>query len=1045
MEFVSRSHQDGLGRWFRMVGAPFLAWVLLMFGLGSATGEQPSYDLSKDLPSERPPSVGRVPRHGEPRATEALLESDPPHYSPSSLAPSTTGSSIGYRSRFTRLSTSVLRGASGQVPTPGQRFRMNLFDDADFPAVLVRVEPAGPDAWVASGFVEGVEASLVLLSIHGDGVAGEVTVPKRGRFTLRGSLSKGVRVDQMHTEPPRCATCSPLGEEQAAVKDITEGPRMKLLSLAPVLPPTTELVTMIDVLIVYTAQAVQGAGGEEALQALLRMAAAEANAVFQNSRAHVRFRVVHQQLVNYEEDASFATNLTRLRLPTDGFLDDVHALRETHKADLVCLVTESGDTGYGGLASVMTTASPASKPFGFSVVRRADAVGHYVFVHELCHNLGCQHDRENAQDRTGTLLPGVFHYSFGYRFTSEDVVYRTVMAYPPGEPVPFLSTPLIHFQQMPLGVDASLTNSAADNVRTVNATAPIVGAYNGLLVQSLAPKISWTAPNDGDAFRERDIIQLKVDATDSDGTVRQVEFYSGLTLIGVVQNPSSSSVALLWTNAPPGVHNVTARAVDDVGACSALVGRDISIRPSNDAFADASLVSGDDWTVTGNNAAATRETGEPQVGTNVGDGSVWYAWIAPRAGTVFITGKGHNSVPLVGVYSGSSVGSLSTAYRSAIFDTTQLTCITTVDVVAGQNVFISVDSLAGFDDTFTLSASYSLAAANDDFETPELLNGESVTAQGEAGFATAEPAEPLLNGVRGSKTVWYRWTAPKDGVVQASVSGTNSVWLIDVFTGSALSALSQPAGRQYVTDRTNGVSRVMFTAEAGKSYAIGVDGVSSLKGIFELAVSYLTAPRNDSFDQREILAGARVSLALNNLAATRETGEPSPAGLQGGKSLWFSWTAPVTGPVKVVVMGDRFTVLPDAFTGTNVTTLIPVNRGIQSAPDFSTTLTFKATLGQTYALVVDGINGRGGDITLSLETSNTPAQLSAGSVRLTAGGELQFQITGSEGQNYLVEQSADLVRWQSFRSGTLGARSETFATSLKLDGGSWFYRVLPQP
>ena len=1003
-----------------MAGAPWLAWVLILSSLSAVE------------------TVGQI-------ATDTLLESDSPHYPSSSRASASNEASRELRGRFARLSTSLLRGASGLAPMPGQRIRINLFDDADFPGVLVRVEPAGPDAWVASGFVEGVEASLVLLSIHGDAVAGEVTVPRRGRFTLGGSLSTGVRVVQLSAEPPRCATCSPLGEEPAAVRDAAAGTRLKLLSLAPVLPPTTELITLIDVLIVYTAQAVQGAGGEASLQATLRLAAGEANAVFQNSRAHVRFRVVHQQLVNYEEDASFATNLIRLRLPTDGFLDDVHALRETHKADLVCLVTESGDTGYGGLASVMTAASSASKPFGFSVVRRADAVGHYVFVHELCHNLGCQHDRENAQDRTGTLLPGVFHYSFGYRFTSEDVVYRTVMAYPPGEPVPFLSTPLIHFQQMPLGVDASLTNSAADNVRTVNATAPIVGAYNGLLVQSLAPKITWTAPNDGDTFRERDIIQLKIDATDSDGAVRQVEFYSGLTLIGVVQNPSSSSVALLWTNAPPGMHNVTARAVDDAGACSALVGRDISIRPLNDAFANASLVSGDEWTVAGNNAAATREAGEPQVGTNVGDGSVWYAWIAPRAGTVFITGKGHHSVPLVGVYSGGSVGSLSTAYRSAIFDTTQLTCVTTVDVVAGQNVFISVDSLAGMDDTFTLGAVYSLAAANDGFDTPDLLNGERVTAQGEAGFATAEPGEPLLNGVRGSKTVWYRWTAPKDGVTQASASGTNSVWLIDVFTGTALSALGQPGGRQYVTDRTNGVSRVIFTAEAGKSYAIGVDGVSSLKGSFELAVNYLLAPRNDSFNQREILVGSKVSQTLNNLAATRETGEPLAAGLQGGKSLWFSWTAPVTGPVRVVVVGDRFTVLPDAFTGTNISTLIPVNRGIQSAPDFSTTLTFKATLGQTYALVVDGFNGRGGDITLSLETSNTPAQLGSGSVRLSAGGELRFQIEGSEGQNYLVEQSADLVRWESFRSGTLGAGSEVFTTSVKLDGGSWFYRVLPQP
>src|SRR5437899_2801152 len=54
--------------------------------------------------------------------------------------------------------------------------------------------------------------------------------------------------------------------------------------------------------------------------------------------------------------------------------------------------------------------------------------------------------------------------------------------------------------------------------------------------------------------------------------------------------------------------------------------------PRNDAFTNATLISGASGTISGFSFGATRETNEP-VHAAQGGASVWYAWIAPDSGT----------------------------------------------------------------------------------------------------------------------------------------------------------------------------------------------------------------------------------------------------------------------------------------------------------------------------------------------------------------------------------------------------------------------------
>src|ERR1051325_8945883 len=106
-------------------------------------------------------------------------------------------------------------------------------------------------------------------------------------------------------------------------------------------PP--QRVSVVNLLILYTAQARAGAGGTSAIRRQIDQAILEANEVFQNSHANVRIHLSLAAQASYQESGSVSTDLERLRNPTDGFLDIASKLRDAFGADLVCLITETGN------------------------------------------------------------------------------------------------------------------------------------------------------------------------------------------------------------------------------------------------------------------------------------------------------------------------------------------------------------------------------------------------------------------------------------------------------------------------------------------------------------------------------------------------------------------------------------------------------------------------------------------------------------------------------------------------------------------------------
>ena len=219
-----------------------------------------------------------------------------------------------------------------------------------------------------------------------------------------------------------------------------------------------------DVLVLYTTAAKIAAGGKAAIEGQIAAAFSSANLAYQNSAMAARITPVMVVETDYVS-ADFGTDLDRLANPSDGQLDWAHALREVTGADMVALVRASGE--YCGIAYLLydnTAAAANEVPFS---VTSWDCLSTQTFAHELGHNMGCCHANG---DGGGCTTGGLYSFSVGWRFYGRGGgLYRTVMAYSPGNRIDNFSNPNILVDGTPTGVPIG-QNNEADNATTIGLT-----------------------------------------------------------------------------------------------------------------------------------------------------------------------------------------------------------------------------------------------------------------------------------------------------------------------------------------------------------------------------------------------------------------------------------------------------------------------------------------------------------------------------------------------------------------------------------------------
>ena len=262
---------------------------------------------------------------------------------------------------------------------------------------------------------------------------------------------------------------------------------------------------VVAVMVVYTPAARSWAGdapGQSTnINNTIAQAMSRANLTAVNSQIGLTFDLVHSAEVNYTESGDSTIDLDRLTFyegfdPFDfedgppWFMDEIHEWRDTYCADLVVLLSRVSDVG--GVAWLLTNEDGIPE-LGFSITRVQQAGTSFTMTHEMAHNMGSHHHKEQSSQPG----PGLFPYSAGWRWVGSDGGrYASVMSYESGSffsdglshnRVAHFSNPLVQHLGAPTG---HVVNG--DNARTLRKIKHVIAAYRTgceLPVEIMVPDI----------------------------------------------------------------------------------------------------------------------------------------------------------------------------------------------------------------------------------------------------------------------------------------------------------------------------------------------------------------------------------------------------------------------------------------------------------------------------------------------------------------------------------------------------------------------------
>jgi hypothetical protein len=225
------------------------------------------------------------------------------------------------------------------------------------------------------------------------------------------------------------------------------------------LPDLNGQHVVIRLIVAYTRAA--AAHYDDIKSDLIPLAIEDANESFRMSGiGNVELELAYAYETDYVESGSHFEHVFRFAGKNDGYMDEVHGLRDKYKADVGVLIVDDPH-GCGLSAGVHVAAERA-----FAVVHHECAANMYSLAHEIGHIIGARHDEALDDSKQP--------FSYGHGYVSGKG-WRTMMAYKDscdGCPrVPIWSSPRILIRGVPAGNDGS------DNARVISENAGRVAGF----------------------------------------------------------------------------------------------------------------------------------------------------------------------------------------------------------------------------------------------------------------------------------------------------------------------------------------------------------------------------------------------------------------------------------------------------------------------------------------------------------------------------------------------------------------------------------------
>ncbi|HLH55987.1 MAG TPA: M36 family metallopeptidase [Verrucomicrobiae bacterium] len=383
--------------------------------------------------------------------------------------------------------------------------------------------------------------------------------------------------------------------------------------------------------------------------------------------------------------------------------------------------------------------------------------------------------------------------------------------------------------------------------------------------------------------------------------------------------------------------------------------------PPNDFFANSIKVPSAGAKYDTSNARATMETGEPQhARVATAAASLWWTYAPPAAGQVLVDSGGSDVSTVVAVYTGNNVSNLQqvASARGATGTTGRKGAYVLFQAQAGVPYRIAVASInsnnvGGLRVNIGLNLLPDLSPPTVTITSPQ--NGTPAASIRLQVSGSAVDSEPNASGIK-----QINLSVTPNSVIGEPI--TNIAYLQSSLDGPLSSNWTAIVGLH------PGIDTITARAQ---------DFAGNLSAPFSIEVSYRPLdPPNDFFVDATMLTDSSGVLSDNTLNATKEIGEPNHAGVAGGKSAWWVFTAPADGVLHLSTTNSTFDTVLAVYTGSSLTNLAAVGSNDDAypgAPGGYSEIYQPVHSNITYHVAVDGFGGVGGAMFLTY--SFTPGQL----------------------------------------------------------------------